>query len=161
MAEGFVFNDGGRAAAGFKGMTGDCVARAVAIASGRDYADVYAYLAYGNKTQRKTKHSGRKPSAGVATAAHGIWTKRLWFKEYMRSLGFEWVPTMTIGSGTEVHLDANELPNGTIICKLSKHYTTMIDGIIHDTYDPRRPFVEGGKARETRAVYGYWRKVAA
>ena len=31
----FVFHDGGRAAAGYKGMTGDCVTRSIAIATGK------------------------------------------------------------------------------------------------------------------------------
>ena len=34
-------NDGGREQAGYKGLTGDCVARSIAIASGRDYQTVY------------------------------------------------------------------------------------------------------------------------
>ena len=35
----YVFNDGGRAAAGRKGYTRDCVCRAVVIASGKPYQD--------------------------------------------------------------------------------------------------------------------------
>jgi hypothetical protein len=37
----FVFHDGGRAAAGYKGMTGDCVTRSIAIATGKTYQEVY------------------------------------------------------------------------------------------------------------------------
>lgn len=33
----FQYNDGGRAEAGFKGTTGDCVCRAIAIATERPY----------------------------------------------------------------------------------------------------------------------------
>ena len=40
-----VENDAGRAAAGFVGKARDCVARAVAIASGRPYDEVYKRLA--------------------------------------------------------------------------------------------------------------------
>ena len=40
----FVFHDGGRAAAGYKGMTGDCVARSIAIATGKTYLEVYDAL---------------------------------------------------------------------------------------------------------------------
>jgi hypothetical protein len=40
----FVYDDGGRAAAGFKGSTGDCVVRAIAIASGKPYREVYDAL---------------------------------------------------------------------------------------------------------------------
>lgn len=40
----FQYNDGGRAAAGYRGETGDCACRAVAIATGLPYATVYADL---------------------------------------------------------------------------------------------------------------------
>ena len=51
----FNFNDGGRAKAGYKGRTGDCVTRAVAIAAELPYKQVYDRLADGNATQRVTK----------------------------------------------------------------------------------------------------------
>ena len=47
-------------------------------------------------------------------------------------------------------MSANELPNGIVICRLSRHLTTVIDGVIFDTYDCSR---DG-----TRMVYGYWTK---
>ena len=37
----FIFHDGGRAAAGYKGKTGDCVTRSIAIATERTYQEVY------------------------------------------------------------------------------------------------------------------------
>lgn len=37
----FVYNDGGRSEAGFKGTTGDCVCRAIAIATQRPYKEIY------------------------------------------------------------------------------------------------------------------------
>src|SRR6516225_2064075 len=37
----FVYDDGGRAAAGFKGTTADCACRAIAIATGKPYREVY------------------------------------------------------------------------------------------------------------------------
>ena len=162
-APGFIRNDGGRRAAGFtnKATAGDCVARAVAIASGRPYQEVYDALAHGMATQRRTKRSGS--TTGKRSASNGVNTKRQWFKDYMRSLGFEWVPTMTIGSGCTVHLDANELPAGRIVVAVSKHYTAMIDGIIHDAYDPRRGgfvrWTDGNRREvaESRCVYGYWK----
>jgi hypothetical protein len=40
----FEQDDGGRAAAGFRGTTGDCVTRAIAIAAQRDYREVYDAL---------------------------------------------------------------------------------------------------------------------
>ena len=37
----FKYNDGGRAEAGYKGDTGDCVTRAIAIAAELPYKEVY------------------------------------------------------------------------------------------------------------------------
>lgn len=169
MAAGFIFDDGGRTASGRKGFAGDCVCRAIAIAAELPYEEVYARLAKERGGQRATKRTGKKR----AGAREGINTRRKWFKDYMASLGFEWVPTMQIGSGCKVHLTADELPAGRIVVAVSKHYTAMIDGVIHDTHDPRRDvhYVEQsdrqlrpgewrnpngicGIAR--RCVYGYW-----
>ena len=144
----FTFNDGGRAEAGYKGRTGDCVTRAVAIAASLPYQEVYDRLAEGNATQRITKRSPK--SDGKKTARRGISTKRKWFKDYMAELGFKFVATMGIGTGCRVHLKADELPKGRLICNVSRHYTAVIDGVINDTYDCSR----GGQ----RCVYGYWKK---
>ena len=140
----FIFNDGGRAEAGYKGQTGDCVCRSICIVTGKPYDEVYQALAEGNFTQRKSKHSKK----GKRTAANGINTKRKWFNEYMLSLGFKWVPTMFVGVGCKMHLKKEELPTGKIICNVSKHFVAVIDGVINDIYDCSR---EG-----TRCVYGYY-----
>ena len=99
----FNFNDGGRAKAGYKGLTGDCVARAISIAAELPYKEVYDRLAEGNATQRVTKRM-KKSRRGVRTARNGINTKRKWFQDYMQSLGFKSVATMGIGTGCKVHL---------------------------------------------------------
>lgn len=136
----FIFNDGGRAAAGFKGTAGDCVTRAVAIASGKPYREVYNALGEGCRTERQsTKRSARD----------GVHVSRVWFKRYMESLGWKWTPTMSIGSGCKVHLRAEELPSGRLVVRVSKHSVAVIDGVIHDTHDCSR---DG-----TRCVYGYWK----
>ena len=141
----FVYNDGGRAAAGYIVSAGDCVCRAVAIAARLPYQEVYDRLAEGNASQRKSKRTGKQPRS----ARNGIYTTRKWFKDYMRELGFVWTPTMQIGSGCQVHLKADELPSGRLVCNVSRHSVAVIDGVINDTYDCSR---EG-----TRCVYGYWR----
>ena len=41
----FQYDDGGRKDAGYKGTTGDCGTRAIAIAMQRDYKEVYKELA--------------------------------------------------------------------------------------------------------------------
>lgn len=147
----FVFDDGGRALAGRKGFAGDCVTRAVAIAAELPYAEVYAALAEGMGSQRKSKG---------ASASNGVSTTRKWFKDYMANLGWAWTPTMRIGQGCKVHLVKGELPLGRLIVSVSKHYTAVIDGIIRDTHDPqRRTFWYSGNTVERvteRCVYGYW-----
>jgi hypothetical protein len=173
-----VYNDGGRAKAGYVGRTGDCVARAIAIATEQPYQVVYDALAHGNVTQRRSKHT--RKSHRAKTAARGITVQRKWFKEYMQSLGWVWTPTMGIGTGCTVHLVANELPAGRLVVSLSRHYTAVVDKVIHDTYDcssrgvtvypPSTPLNElpklarklsnnGGWVYEPqRCVYGYWSK---
>ena len=163
----YKFNDGGRVAAGFKGHAGDCVVRAVAIATEQPYMDVYKALGDGCRKQRVTK--GHKSSA-----RNGVNVKRKWFKDYMAALSWKWTPTMFIGSGCKVHLTDDELPNGRLIVSVSKHYTTVIDGVVHDTHNPQRNahVTEFGATRELKAgewrtsngihrierrcVYGYW-----
>lgn len=159
----FQRNDGGRAAAGYKGHAGDCVVRAVAIASGHPYPEVYDALSAGTGSERKS--TGR-------TARNGIHTNRKWFKEQMLAWGFEWTPTMQIGTGCRVHLTDGELPMGRLVVRVSKHLTAVIDSIIHDTHDPQRETIifgpriqldsDGQKHNgilrvERRCVYGYWR----
>jgi hypothetical protein len=152
----WVANDGGRAAAGFKGKAGDCVARSIAIASGRPYAEVYAALANGMGGQRATSRTGRRQ----ASARNGVFTKRKWFKDYMTGIGFKWTPTMLVGQGAKVHLVKGELPMGRLVVAVSKHYTAVIDGVIQDTFDPQRATIwhEVGQPPRMshRCVYGYW-----
>ena len=143
----YVYNDGGRAAAGRKGDAGDCVCRAIAITTGLPYMDVYNRLAEGCANEMHTKHSKR--GKGVRTASNGVFTHRKWFKDYMEELGFVWTPTMSIGSGCQVHLRGDELPSGRIIVSVTKHVAAVIDGVLNDTFDCSR---EG-----TRCVYGYWK----
>jgi hypothetical protein len=133
----FQTSDGGRAAAGFRGTTSDCVCRAVAIATGKPYAEVYREI---NAAALREKHK-RKSSART-----GVYKPTV--RAYIESLGFRWTPTMGIGTGCRVHLCAGEIPDGRVIVKLTRHVTAVIDGMIHDTHNPDR----GG----TRCVYGYW-----
>lgn len=152
----FIFDDGGRTDAGFKGNAGDCVCRSVAIVTGKPYLEVYKVLADGAGNERKSR--GR-------SARNGIHTKRQWFKDHMRALGFVWTPTMGIGTGCKVHLHDGELPMGRLVVKVSKHYTAVVDGVIRDTFDPRREahvqYWDGRNEIQRRCVYGYWTLASA
>jgi hypothetical protein len=124
----WVHDDGGRATSGFRGDAGDCVCRAVAIATQRSYLQVYYELADINANMMPTK--GRR-YVGRRTARNGIHTKDKLFKDYMQSQGFRWIACMGIGTGCKVHLRNDELPAGRLIVSLSKHYSAVIDGVIH------------------------------
>lgn len=135
----WVYDDGGRSQY-FKGTTGDCVTRAIAIATGIDYRKVYDLVNSYSKNDEIDSHA----RTGVAPD--------LVYK-IMADLGWKWVPTMYFGKGCKVHLKEDELPkNKTMILRLSKHLTTVINGVIHDTYDCSR--------NSTRCVYGYFIKEA-
>lgn len=134
----FVYDDGGAEAAGYKPDAGDCVPRAIAIATRLDYATVLSGINAEAKRSRLKKH--RKHARG------GVYKPQT--KRYMAALGWKWTPTMGIGTGCTVHLVARELPAGRLVVAVSKHLVAVIDGVIHDTYDPSR---DG-----TRCVYGYW-----
>lgn len=154
----FIFDDGGRKEAGFKGGAGDCVVRAVAIATGQPYREVYDALGAGMKAQRNTKRGKAK-----ASARDGVNVTRKWFKDYMAALGWKWTPTMRIGTGCRVHLHDEELPMGRLVVSVSKHYTAVIDGVVRDTHNPQRNrhvieiTPQGQTFKVTRrCVYGYW-----
>lgn len=139
----FVYNDGGRAAAGYKGETRDCVVRAIAIATGLDYQAVYDAVNQAGKRERVGKSKRSSARLGV---------RKPTIRKFMAGLGWTWTPTMHVGQGCKVHLRDGELPSGRLIVAVSRHLTAVIDGVIHDTEDPSR----GG----TRCVYGYYQKDA-
>ncbi len=135
------FNDGRREEAGYKGDTGDCGTRSIVIALDLPYKEVYDLVNTFGKRERRSKNRSSKSSART-----GIYKPT--FKRIMVHLGWEWTPTMFIGSGCKVHLRDGELPMGRLIVAVSKHWCAVIDGVIQDTYDPSR---DG-----TRCVYGYF-----
>ncbi len=137
----FIEDDGGRAAAGYKGSPGDCVTRAIAIASGLPYSQVYDEINALAAAEKPSPRRRRRSSART-----GVY--KITFDKYIRGLGATWVSTMGIGTGCKVHLRSDELPKGRIIARCSKHLVAVIDGVIHDTKDQSR----GG----TRCVYGYY-----
>ncbi len=137
----WIYHDGGRKDAGFRGETSDCVARAIAIATGESYEEVYEAI---NLMAERERPRGNKKRSHART---GVF--KATYKKYLESIGWEWVPTMQVGSGCTVHLREDELPSGTLIVAVSKHLTVVKDGVIYDNHDPSR---DG-----TRCVYGYWK----
>ena len=141
-------NDGGRKAAGFKGRTGDCVVRSIAIATGISYQKVYQDLYDANEKFRIKSRSKLAKNLIKKNDSPRTGTHRAVLKKYLKQLGWKWTPTMFIGQGCKVHLKKEELPNDTLIVSCSKHITVVINGVLNDTYDCSR--------NGTRCVYGYW-----
>lgn len=137
----FILDDGGRAIAGYKGFARDCVVRAIAIATQLPYQKVYDDLFDMNQNQ-KGRLRGASPRDGG--------TKKRTIKKYLASIGWDWYPTMAIGSGCTTHLRENELPNGRIIVSVSKHLVAVINGVQRDLSDCSR--------NGMRCVYGYWKR---
>jgi len=142
MNTGFYYNDGGRAAAGYRGAAGDCVCRAIAIALKKPYQEVYDDL-------NDLAVRGRGKKSRGSSARTGVYRKI--YHEYLTNRNWEWKPLMHIGSGCKVHLRKDELPGGTIIVRLSRHLAAVVDGVVNDTHDCTRE----GK----RCVYGYYYEI--
>ena len=144
-------NDGGRAAAGYKGQAGDCVVRSIAIVTNLPYQKVYDDLFKANEEFRNTSRTKLARSLKKRNDSPRSGTHRVVLKKYLAKLKFQWTPTMFVGQGCKVHLKKEELPSGTLLVSCSKHITVVKDGVLLDTHDCSR--------NGTRCVYGYWSKV--
>ena len=144
----WVFNDGGRAAAGYKGKAGDCVVRAIAIAARLPYQEVYDAVNAAGATETPTPLVAKRRRDKRSSARDGVFKPTI--RQIMSQLGWQWTPTMGFGTGCTVHLRSHELPAGRLVVSVSKHLVAVIDGVAYDTHDCTR----GGN----RCVYGYWQE---
>ena len=113
----FVWNDGGRSASGFVGIASDCVTRAIAIATGTVYRDVYGEL--GELEQSSARNGISSHTIGL------VLTDR------------EWIETRATG------IERTDLPSGVVVVefeprsrKRTGHLSCVIDHAVHDTWDP-------------------------
>ena len=142
----YRYSDGGRSGYFRASEVGDCVPRALAIATGQDYKVVYTAL----QKHQKAFSAGRSRAAVRArgkSVRNG--TAKGASDPYLEGLGWIWVSLLRPGQSWRVHVRADELPTeGRYVLVLSRHLTALVDGVIHDIYDPSR---DG-----TRMVYGVW-----
>src|SRR6266481_5863049 len=101
----FVYHDGGRKDAGYKGSAGDCVVRAITIATEKPYQEVYDTI----NALAKFERTGKRKK-GKSNARTGVYKQT--YRKYLESIGWIWTPTMFIGQGCTVHLRPDELPSG-------------------------------------------------
>jgi hypothetical protein len=121
----FSKNDGGREVAGYKGNTGDCVTRAIAIATETPYQDVYDSLyELGKNWEGRSKIAKAiRRSPSPRNGCHVPVAEK-----YLETLG--WVKVKN-----KLKLDDDKFKSGRYICSVRRHYTSMIDGVLNDTWD--------------------------
>lgn len=136
-----VISDGGRSKYFKAKRVGDCAVRAICNATGKDYKEVYDAI---NELAKKERTGKRKKKK--SNARNGVYMETV--RKYLENIGWQWIPTMSIGSGCRKHLAYGAFGNGTYIVRLSRHLTCVKGGDIYDTFDPSR----GG----FRCVYGFF-----
>lgn len=153
----FNYNDGGRSKYFKATNVGDCVTRAIAIATGKDYKEVYNRLNEMAQKESTRHHRGGKRSQ----SRNGVF-KETW-KRYLKEIGWVHHKTCELGSRAEkIKFVDGALPTeGRVIVQLSRHLTCLVDGVINDTYDCSKKDYYDWETQELvtnteRCVYGYW-----
>jgi hypothetical protein len=152
----FVKDDGGRGSdiprRGRKDEVGDCVARAIAIATQKPYREVHDALTVAKVRDvaagkdHWTRRARRKGGISAFHADHGVSDEV--YGPYLQDLGWKFTSTKDLPRGRGVHLRADELPQGRLIVRLPNHLVAVINGVIHDTHDCS----DEGRCR----IRGYW-----
>jgi hypothetical protein len=58
--------------------------------------------------------------------------------EYLEQKGFDMRPTMYKKGRTKFTLGEFPVNKGRVMCRLNNHWSTIVDGVVHDTWDCRR-----------------------
>lgn len=124
----FERDDGGRAAAGYRGDAGDCAVRAFCILTGADYHAAYKEFAYANSVMRDERDSQR----GVRSARNGV-VKRAYEAVFRR----HGIVKVKQGRGVKpTYTEAHER-YGNCIVSTRGHLAAIVDGALRDTFDGR------------------------
>lgn len=117
----FLWDDGGRAISGFVGLTGDCVTRSIAIATGLAYRDIYQTL---------MQRHGSSPRNGVSQSVYGPYLAELRWEEQVIAKPFLPLEDFDFSSGYSIVLVQDAYGR-------KSHLVAVIDSVLHDTWDPR------------------------
>ena len=128
----YIYHDGGRAEAGYKGKASDCAARSMAIALGIPYKQAYDEIASMNKEHGHSK-----------SARNGVYKEV--FNDVLASHGWQWVSAMNMFEGRKAR--CSDMPEGVVIARQAGHYVAVKNGTPFDTWDCT-----------AKMVYGYWKK---
>jgi hypothetical protein len=130
----WVNDDGGKLASGRKGTSGDCVVRAIAIASGMPYETVYRMVA------KEAANFGFKKSARDGIHNHVR-------DKVLKDLGYIWHAAPKIAGRKARCSDLYD--KGMVIARQARHIVAVNYGMPHDIFNS-----------STKMVYGYWSKNA-
>lgn len=133
----WVYDDGGRGGAGFKGKTGDCGVRALTIALDEDYQAMYETMFHLQREYGET----RRDRAAKAIQRRGASPRLGLFRQVLgpylvETCGWRWTPLKFVGDPRTHHAVHGELPpRGPMVCSMRGHYAAVVDGKLRDTWD--------------------------
>lgn len=128
---GFSYNDGGKP--GHVKNNSDCSVRAVSIAIGISYPEAAKRL-------RQASRNGR---AGNGAISKGVYKEDM--SAVLKEFGWAWHKAPKFEGRKARYYD---MPSGSVIVSMAKHFSAVIDGTVHDVFDCRE-----------KMVYGYWKKI--
>jgi len=131
----YHYDDGGRAQAGYKGSTGDCSVRAIAIATGKPYDEVYKALHHIARNWKGRSKRAQRTRA-QPSPRNGVFVEVL--DAYMKSIG--WVQHMVKARINDLPAWAyTQIAEGTpgVVLYVRKHYTALVNETVRDTWDCR------------------------
>lgn len=134
----FAENDGGRAAAGFKGKTGDCGVRAAALATGIPYGQTYKELFARQKAYHASSRKAcvKKAEARTIKASPrgGIWKDVI--NPFLIEQGATYISLAGIGKPVvRVKNVAEMYPDKRLVMQLARHFSAMVNGVNLDTWE--------------------------
>ena len=133
----YQYDDGGREAAGYRGRTGDCVVRAIAVCARQDYRAVYltmaehmkrnGYAASGNAyaIRERNRKAPRRKGQIAARRVQDRVLELYGFRKVRLPAGAR--PTFTEGRRRY----------GDCIVGTTKHVAAVVEGALRDTFDVR------------------------
>ena len=144
----YEYNDGGRAQAGFKGDAGDCQVRAICIATDLTYKKVYDTIA---KTFKKHDYPQSANVYKIGRKKPGKRNPRIIQDDILKGFGFKKVK---LGKGSRpTYTEAYE-EFGNCIVTTTKHFTSLVDEALQDTFDGRTYEWEfETKERKARSIW--------
>lgn len=134
----WIYNDGGRAKTGYTGFTSDCATRAISIVTGKPYISVYEKI-------NEFAKLGSNWRVRNSTAMTGVYVETI--KDVLKYTSQSWVYVPVKVRATDTLLDT--LPKNGVILVLNSHVCAMIDGVIHDTFNP---FAHGNR----KILWGFY-----